>query len=608
MNPSRRTERSARTSLAVVCLFLLGPALSADEPKPSKTLVTGSQLFQVAFSPNGATLVSAGMVQAERFSELRLWDVATGKNTATFKVHAGNALSVGFSPDGKTLAAGGAVQGDGEGRKLSDPAGEIWLWDIAGGNKTATLKGHAGMVWSVVFSPDGKTLASSSQDGTVKLWDVATAKNTATFQANTGFFGSVAFSPDGKILASGGGPVKDRARLGVTGEIKLWDLATSRNVAIFQGHRGAGCFSNMFAVAFSLAFSPDGKTLVSGGSNTVELWDVATGKNLNSMQGLDGGMVWRIAFSSDGKTVAEVTERTKAQKEPKEPVELQLESQISLLEMPTGTNITTFKGHTGRTSSVAFSPDGKTLASCGEDGTIKLWKVAQLRGPKQPAGPDTLSGPQVMQRVAEVYAKCRSYRDSGSLTTKFVSADEKKVEGESDRPRTFTTAFVRPDRFRFEYKADRAEKPWRLIIWANGKDVREHWNLDSKKKKPASLDFALSVATGVTEFASTEITSLLMPKGRPGVKDATWKRLEDAALGDLKCLRIQERRPLVNLEDGTPFDLIRTYWVKKSSFLVHQAVIRMEFPKGERAVTTIKLSPAMDRKLLAKHLEDAVPD
>ena len=158
-------------------------------------------------------------------------------------------------------------------------------------------------MFSVAFSPDGKTLASGSEDETIKLWDVATGKEQATLKGHTHAVCSVAFSPDGKTLASGSG---DKT-------IKLWDVATGKEQATLKGHtepgvcpwrsvrtarrwpRGAGTRRSSCGTwrrarnrppsrdtrirCMSVAFSPDGKTLASGSwDKTIKLWDVATGK------------------------------------------------------------------------------------------------------------------------------------------------------------------------------------------------------------------------------------------------------------------------------------------------------------------------------------------
>src|SRR5437016_1951960 len=106
-----------------------------------------------------------------------------------------------------------------------------------------TLKGHTGLVYSVAFSPDGKTLASGSFDCMIKLWDVATGMEQATLKGHTNQVHSVAFSPDGKTLASGGGdPPKP-------GEIKLWDVTTGKEQAPLKGDP---------LTVNSVAFRPDG--------------------------------------------------------------------------------------------------------------------------------------------------------------------------------------------------------------------------------------------------------------------------------------------------------------------------------------------------------------
>jgi WD40 repeat protein len=167
----------------------------------------GCMICSIALSPDGKTLASAGGFSApgiQQWADLRLWDAATGKNTATLRGHANYVLTVAFSPDGKTLASGS-----------NDST--VRLWDVATGQNIAILKGHTQPVYSVTFSPDGKTLASGG-DHTIRLWDVATGKSTSTFQDQ--WIQSVAFSPDGKRLVAGGG-----SSAGNLTDVKLWVLA-----------------------------------------------------------------------------------------------------------------------------------------------------------------------------------------------------------------------------------------------------------------------------------------------------------------------------------------------------------------------------------------------
>ncbi|BBM86344.1 hypothetical protein UABAM_04730 [Candidatus Uabimicrobium amorphum] len=310
-----------------------------------------ASVLSVAFSPDGKTIASgAGNIfglGGPDGGSVRLWDVATGKEITTITEHTASVLSVAFSPDGKTIASGaGNIFG------LGGPdGGSVKLWDVATGKKIHKITGHTNRVNSVAFSPNGKTLASGSGDKTVRLWDVATGKEitTITVHAHTYSVLSVAFSPDGKILASGSDAT-----------VRLWDVATGKEIHKITGHTNR---------VNSVAFSPDGKILASGSDDaTVRLWDVATGKEIHKITGHTYSVL-SVAFSPDGKTLASGSE----------------DNTVRLWDVATGKLITKITGHANDVNSVAFSPDGKTLASASggyniqtrkyKDCTVRLWDV-----------------------------------------------------------------------------------------------------------------------------------------------------------------------------------------------------------------------------------------
>ena len=220
--------------------------LNSDE-EPVLLTTDSVSVYNVSFSPDGKML--AGGYGEEL---VRLWDVNSGEHKETFIAHHGRYLRVLFSRDGRTLASSGIH--------------EINLWDVGTSTHQKRSKQYVHFANRMFISGDSGTLASVDSD-TIRLLDIMTREEKEVLKGHTRNVKSVAFSPDGRTLASGSW---DRT-------VRLWDVATGNQKKVLKGHRKS---------INSIAFSTDGLMLATASrDNTVRLWDAITGKHKKTLNG-----------------------------------------------------------------------------------------------------------------------------------------------------------------------------------------------------------------------------------------------------------------------------------------------------------------------------------
>lgn len=288
-------------------------AVLGDRTRTTLTVSPGG-FAPVAVSRDGARL-------AVGTSPVAVWDLERGTRTA--ELTGGSVLGLAFSPDGRHLVAGAKD-------------GQLRMWELVAGTGPVVVGAQTGAVESVALSPDGRRAAAAAADGTVHVWDTKDTREPAVLSGHRGRVLGVVFHPDGTRLASGGDD----------GTIRIWDLTRMRQAAVISSG-GPARPIGLDAVGWLAATTVDARTDL---DTQLRLWN-STGAPT-------------ATYEVDGYGVGSGTFRVAMAKQ---------DGSVEIVDTAGGRTV--LRGHQGPVYGIAFSPDGRRLATASQDGTIRVWNA-----------------------------------------------------------------------------------------------------------------------------------------------------------------------------------------------------------------------------------------